>query len=171
MGYVFISYSSEDKEYAETIKKEFEKNGIKTWMAPGDIPAGSSYAGVITKALKETDALVLLLTNHSQESKWVDKEVERAINYRKIIIPIALENVKLNDNFEFYLRNQQIVLVRQLSENNDELAKIIMQLKALTGVKTPVRKDITKENDKPATGKPDKTASNKFIILLNVPMT
>ena len=112
MGYVFISYSSKDIDYADTIKREFEKNGIKTWMAPGDIPAGTTYAGVIARALKEADGLVLLLTNHSQESIWVDKEVERALNYKKIIIPLALENVKLNDNFEFYLGNQQIVQVR-----------------------------------------------------------
>ncbi len=147
MGHVFISYSSEEKDYADTIKEEFNKNGIKTWMAPGDIPAGSSYAGVIINALKEADALVLLLTENSQKSVFVDKEVERAINYRKTIIPIALENVKLNDSFEFYLGNQQIVQVRQLNDKNPELAKIIRQLKVLTSDTTAVKKDVVNKKE------------------------
>ena len=158
MGYVFISYSSKDIDYADTIKREFEKNGIKTWMAPGDIPAGTTYAGVIARALKEADGLVLLLTNHSQESIWVDKEVERALNYKKIIIPLALENVKLNDNFEFYLGNQQIVQVRQLSDKNGELAKVITRVKSLTGVDTTQNKPDPARNEPVSTPGCDSTA-------------
>ncbi|MBR4050472.1 MAG: toll/interleukin-1 receptor domain-containing protein [Clostridia bacterium] len=85
MGYAFISYSTKNKDSADGIKSLFNKNGIETWMAPNDIPAGSKYAEVISKALKNCSCLVLLLTNNSQNSLWVAKKVERAINYKKVI--------------------------------------------------------------------------------------
>ena len=134
MGYAFISYSSQDYAYAQTMHKVCTDLGIKTWMAPGDIPAGNSYAGVITNALKGADCLVLLLTDHAQNSKWVDREVERALTYNKMVIPIALEDIRLNDNFEFYLGNQQIVPVKQLDRNNADFIKVLNQIKAITGI-------------------------------------
>ena len=132
MGYAFISYSSRNIEDAMALNGALMDRGIKTWMAPGDIPAGSTYAGVITRAIKGAECLVLLLTEASQNSNWVDKEVDRALSYRKPIIPVALDSLVLNDNFEFYLSNQQIVPVRQISTNNQEFMKITDQVKKLT---------------------------------------
>ncbi len=66
--------------------------------APGDIPAGSNYAGVITKAIKKAKCLALL-TDQSQNSIRVDKEVERALSYGKTIIPIALGKRKESNSF------------------------------------------------------------------------
>lgn len=44
-------------------------------MAPYDIPAGNKYAAVITAALKECACIVLLLTEASQASEWVDRRL------------------------------------------------------------------------------------------------
>ena len=44
---------------------------------------------------------VLLLTEDSQNSEFVEKEVERAVTYKKIIIPIMLGNIELNSGFRF----------------------------------------------------------------------
>ncbi len=39
MGYAFISYSHVQASSAGAIKEILNKNGIRTWMAPGDISA------------------------------------------------------------------------------------------------------------------------------------
>ena len=44
-----------------------------------------------------------------------------------------MESLTLNDNFEFYLGNQQIVPVKQISRDNKEFQKIIDQVLKLTG--------------------------------------
>lgn len=132
MGYVFISYSTKNSECANTIRKVLTDKGIQTWMAPGNIPAGSTYAGEITRALKGAAGLVLVLTDDAQNSKWVDKEVERAINYGKPIVPIALGELTLNDNFELYLGNKQIAPIRQLSEENKDFREILDLIRFLT---------------------------------------
>ena len=40
MRYAFISYSSKNQQMADSFRMLFNQNGIRTWMAPGDIPFG-----------------------------------------------------------------------------------------------------------------------------------
>ena len=131
MGYVFISYSTKNAEQAKMLHKVLTNHGIGVWMAPGNIPVGSSYAGEITRALKGADGLVLLLTDAAQNSMWVDKEVERALTYGKPIFPVALELVMLNDNFELYIGSQQIVAVQRISEQDEAFLKILGQIRSV----------------------------------------
>lgn len=130
MGYVFISYSTANQSSADAFRNLLSKHGYGTWMAPYDIPAGRKYAEVINKAIKGCDCFALLLTNQSQDSVWVAKEVERAVHYRKLLIPISLENVVLNDEFEFYISTDQIVPVKTISEDSEDIQKILQTLSA-----------------------------------------
>lgn len=132
MGYAFISYSSKNMSSANAILELFKKHNINTWMAPNDIPVGSRYAQVINKALKNCDCLVLLITSDAQNSRWVAKEVERAINYGKIIIPIKLEDIELNDEFDFYLSTDQIIAINKIDDNTEEIKQILSSVKAHT---------------------------------------
>ena len=100
-------------------------NGIATWMAPGDIPAGSKYAQVISKSVKNCACFVLLLSENAQNSVWVAKETERAVNYRKPIIPVQIETVKLNEEFEMYISTDQIVAVPKIDNSSPEIKKLI----------------------------------------------
>ena len=135
MGYAFISYSSKNTEDAKALNSALMNKGIQTWMAPGDIPAGSSYASVITKAIKGAECLVILLTDDALNSIWVEKEVNSALSYRKPVIPVALGKLELNDSFELYLGNQQIVPVKQISNDNDEFLRIIAQIVKRRGLR------------------------------------
>lgn len=133
MGYVFISYSTANQRSADAFRNLFTKHGYSTWMAPYDIPPGRKYAEVINKAIKGCDCFALLLTNQSQDSIWVAKEVERAVHYRKLLIPISLENVVLNDEFEFYISTDQIVPVKTISADSAEIQKILQTLSVYIG--------------------------------------
>lgn len=123
--YVFISYSSKDQQMADSVRMILLENGITCWMAPYDIPAGSKYAYVINDALENCTCLVLLLTNASQESQFVEREIERAITYRKPIIPMQLEDIQLNSGFKFYIGNSQIIAVPDIKPEASEFKKVI----------------------------------------------
>jgi hypothetical protein len=137
MGYVFISYSTANQDSANALRNLFSKHGFGTWMAPYDIPPGRKYAEVINKAIKGCDCFALLLTNQSQDSIWVSKEVERAINYRKVLIPISLEHVVLNDEFELYISTDQIVPIKTISEDSAEIQKILQTLSVCVNQSEP----------------------------------
>lgn len=136
VGYAFISYSTKNQSSADSMRELFTKHDIDTWMAPYDIPVGSKYAAVITKAIRDCDCFVLLLSNDSQESVAVDSEVELAtLTYRKSIIVVELEKVILNDAFTFYIHNKQIMAVRKIEENTAEIRKILHAVKTYTNSK------------------------------------
>ncbi|MCH5314758.1 MAG: TIR domain-containing protein [Eubacterium sp.] len=134
-SYAFISYSSKNQNMADSTRHLMKTEGIPCWMAPYDIPAGSKYAFVINDALKNCACLVLLLTKESQNSEFVEKEVERAITYRKPIVTIQLENIKLNSGFEFYIGNQQIVAVKEINANDSDMRRALNGISALVGDK------------------------------------
>ena len=106
-SYIFISYKSEEFDYADRIRTEFEQNGVLCWMAPESIGGGSSYAAEIPKAIRGCDAFVLILSKKSQESVWVKSEVDMAKNMGKLILPFVIEKMNLNDEMTLYLNNVQ----------------------------------------------------------------
>lgn len=130
-NYVFISYSTKNQASADAMKDLLNRSGIETWMAPGDIPVGSKYAYVINKALKHCSCFLLMLSNDAQNSIWVAKEVERAINYHKPIFSVQIEDMILNDEFEFYISTDQLVAVRKIDKNAKEIKKLLQSVKAV----------------------------------------
>lgn len=108
-GYSFISYSSKDSLFIADLVNILKGYNIAYWKAPEMIPAGSNYAREIPKAIRDCDVFLLVISEASQDSIWVEKEVDVAICYRKKIIPIKIDNVPLSDMYRFYLNNVQIV--------------------------------------------------------------
>ena len=100
---VFISYSSKNSKAAQAICHELEDNGIKCWMAPRDIPMGSKYASVITDAIVNSKVVVLIFSNYSARSVWVESEINIAFSNRKTIIPYKIDTTNHEDFKEFYL--------------------------------------------------------------------
>ncbi|MBQ6932841.1 MAG: TIR domain-containing protein [Clostridia bacterium] len=104
---IFISYKSEDIEKARAVRDHLESEGLSVWMAPDSITGGASYAAEIPPAIDGAKVFLLVFTKNTQNSKWVSRELDRAINGNKIIIPLMLDDCLLNDEFSFYLTNVQ----------------------------------------------------------------
>lgn len=71
------------------------------------IRGGKSYAQEIPPAIQKCCIFLLILSDKAQQSKWVPREVDQAINRDKIIMPYMLENCPLRSDFSFYLTNVQ----------------------------------------------------------------
>lgn len=126
---VFISYSSRDAEFVKRIIKQLDRMGVSYWKAPEMIPAGSSYAREIPKAIQQCSLFLLVLSPTSQDSIWVEKEIDNAICNRKTIIPFEIREVMLNDTFRFYLNNVQMISFAHNPDTAfDQLEKQIYQL-------------------------------------------
>ena len=123
--YVFISYSTKNKEHAESMLHLLKDENINTWMAPYDIPAGSKYAHVINDAIEGCSCVLLLLSEQSQASEWVEREIERAISYKKTVISMHLDACILNSGFKYYISTGQIVPVKVIDKDDENIRKII----------------------------------------------
>lgn len=133
---VFISYKTDDFQQANWVRQVLEHNGIRCWMAPASIPGGSSYAVEIPASIRECRFFVLILSEQTQLSKWVPRELDQAINEGKIILPFMLENCALRDDFNFYLSNVQ----RYAAYENKAAAveKMVREIQALQQAANPL---------------------------------
>lgn len=108
MRQVFISYSSKEAAQANDIVRVLEEKGIECWIAPRNIRVGSNYTKDIPSAIRECPSFLLVLSKEAQESRWVNKELSRAINQDKLILPLMIEEFAVSEGFEFLLEDVQI---------------------------------------------------------------
>lgn len=108
-GYVFISYSSKDVKIVKELTRTFNDSKINYWKAPEMIPAGSNYAREIPQAINGCAVFLLVVSAASQNSIWVEKELDTAICARKKIIPVRIDTEELSDLYRFYLNNVQMI--------------------------------------------------------------
>ncbi len=170
---VFISYKNEEFDEANWVKTTLETNGISCWMAPMCIPGGSSYAVEIPVAIRNCKVFVLILSKRSQDSKWVPRELDQAINAGKTVLPFMLEDCPLKDDFNFYLTNVQRYAAYE--SKTKAIEKMLNEIKAILAAgnttdvsvanasvpneTVEVKAEVKKTVETQPTKEPDKTAA------------
>lgn len=74
----FISYSTTDEEFAKRLQARLVQEKLRVWFAPEDIQGGKKLHEQIDRAIQIHDRLLLVLSEHSINSKWVKDEIRRA---------------------------------------------------------------------------------------------
>ena len=105
----FVSYASADRERVYAIVSNLEKLGVNCWIAPRDVRPGEEYGTEIISGIRSAKTLIVMLSNTSIHSQNVRAEVERAVNLRKKVYPVRLEEVELGEALEFFLSIRQWV--------------------------------------------------------------
>jgi formylglycine-generating enzyme required for sulfatase activity len=105
--YVFISFASEDVELAHRVVERLERSGIRCWISDRDIEPAASYPAAITHAVRESGALLLLLTESSNTSAHVLREVELAFNTRRPVLPVRISGVTPSSDLQYFLSTTQ----------------------------------------------------------------
>lgn len=93
----FISYSSQDQPFAQRLHNDLQDNGVRNWFAPKDLPIGAKQREFIDESIRVHDKLLLVLSEHSVKSGWVEKEVATAIETHEKTGRSALFPIRLDD--------------------------------------------------------------------------
>ena len=93
----FISYSSKNQPFAERLHADLQAKGVRTWFDQEDLKIGDKIRHGINEAIRVHDKLMLVLTEHSISSDWVEGEVEAALERerrekRTVLFPIRLDD-------------------------------------------------------------------------------
>ena len=139
---IFISYSSKNSTAAQAVCHELEDNGIKCWMAPRDIPVGSKYASVITKAIVDCRMVVLVFSDDSARSPWVESEINIAFSNRKIIVPYKIDKTKIEDYDEFYLMLNNRHWIEAYPDYKTRFKELVAIVAQTLGKELPVNKPV-----------------------------
>jgi len=100
---VFISHSSVDSKLAYAMCDYLEEKGIRCWVAPRDVQGGTEYAEAIIMGIRSCKIMVVLFNKNANDSIYVKNEVERAFNYKSILIPFKLDQTIPSATLELFL--------------------------------------------------------------------
>jgi hypothetical protein len=121
---VFISYSHKSKSQVESLysilTKEYELN---IWVDFKKIKIGDNLSIVINDGLKNSKAVVICLTKSYSQSKSCQNELVLASEYKKPLLIITLEELKLIDipEVSFYISNLNRCNLYKIQENNRDI--------------------------------------------------
>jgi hypothetical protein len=119
---VYISYSGADEKLVDQLRTALADHDIDVWNPASQIAPGENWGLKYGKALKNADAVVVLLSPASVKSDWVRHEIEFALSspqFRDRLIPVI---VKPTDDIPWILRKQQII---RATKDPDETARRI----------------------------------------------
>ena len=93
----FISYASKDHAFAERLYADLQNKGVRCWFAPEDIKIGDRLRPRIDETIRVYDKLLLVLSQTSVVSPWVEQEVETAMEEESkrgttILFPVRIDN-------------------------------------------------------------------------------
>lgn len=100
---VFISYSTDDKDFAFAACRAIEEAGYRCWIAPRDVQPGDDYGEAIVRGVEAARVVVLLLSETSNSSPMVQRELEIATSADKEILPCRVKEVEPSPGLRFYL--------------------------------------------------------------------
>ncbi|WP_449466257.1 toll/interleukin-1 receptor domain-containing protein [Stenotrophomonas humi] len=97
---VFISHSSLDKTFARWISTDLKAAGHSPWLDEWKIKVGESIPEKIGLGLAEADFVLVVLSDNSTQSKWVEREWQTKywaeVQSGKIkVLPILLKDCEI----------------------------------------------------------------------------
>lgn len=90
MARVFLSYSRQDQAKAEAVATALERHAHEVWW-DSHLEGGSRYASEIEEELKRADAVVVIWSQSSVRSSWVQDEAAEGRNTGRLV-PVVIDD-------------------------------------------------------------------------------
>ncbi len=93
----FISYSSKDQDFADRLHADLQAKGVRCWFAPEDMKIGDKVWDRLDRSIRGHDKLLLILSEHSIGSEWVEDEVTTAFEEERrrgktVLFPVRVDD-------------------------------------------------------------------------------
>ncbi len=93
----FISYSNQDQDFAEQLHADLRSAGVQCWFAPEDMKIGAPIRPTLDQSVWEQSKLLLILSEYSIASDWVEQEVETAMEKERVRGELVLFPIRLGE--------------------------------------------------------------------------
>ncbi len=127
---IFLSHNHKDKEFVRKLGGDLAQDGIRVWIDEAEILVGDSLLYKVETAIEEMEYLGVILSKHSLQSEWVNRELKLALSdefyHKKVkVLPILLEDVTLPG----FLKDKLYADFRDKSLYQDSLRKLIKSIR------------------------------------------
>src|SRR6266436_1283121 len=129
---VFISHSSKDRATADAICAHLESAGINCWIAPRDIEPGATWTKGIMQGLEACRVLILVFSEHANDSDHVQREVAKAFSSGLAVIPFRIKDVLPSQSLSYFLDTVQWLdasappMQKHLSTLSEQVKKLLV---------------------------------------------
>ena len=127
---IFISYSRHDSEFVDRLIHELERRGYDAWVDREDIRGGAAWGASISQAIRQCQAVIVVLSPRSASSDNVAKELSLADHHKRPIIPLRFEPGAIPAALEFQLAGLQIIEFNRAGFSNS-VDQVVQALRAL----------------------------------------
>jgi len=128
VGSCLISHSTADVEPVDYVRRLVEAQGLRVYLAEHDPQPGTHLSDKIRSNIAAADAVLVLLTKASIDSRYVHQEIGAAQASRKLIVPLVHpqligEDIAMLNGAEF--------IVFDPEEPSDATPDLVGQLKRI----------------------------------------
>ncbi|MEM7064460.1 MAG: TIR domain-containing protein [Cyanobacteria bacterium P01_B01_bin.77] len=131
---VFISYSENDRDLMEQLRRALMQSGFTTWINRADIRGGGDFRTAINRGIEEATYVIYLISPDALDSEYCQQEIAYAQQLNKQIFPLLMRSVNLDqvpdklraiqfinfvDDSDGDYRQDVAKLVRLLQEDSD----------------------------------------------------
>lgn len=89
MTRIFLSHSTQDRRLCEWLRASAAQAGVDLYLAEHDVQPGEHLADTIKKAIRDSLAVVVLITTNSVNAPYVHQEIGVALEADKVVIPLV----------------------------------------------------------------------------------
>lgn len=93
MKHVFISYSHEDKDFAQKVFEVVEEAKHTAWMDARGIPIGAEWRNEIDSAMRTSYAAIVVMSPASEVSKYVNYEIGFVAGVAIDVVPLLYKHL------------------------------------------------------------------------------
>ncbi len=131
---VFISYSQKDEALASRVVASLEEAGLDAWFSKREIMPGDNWADKIAHGLRESDAMVVLLTPNALESDSQRWDIDYALSqrpFKRRLIPVLVGDSDdfPSDRIPWIFSHLQTIKLSENAKNEDQLKQLVKVLK------------------------------------------
>jgi hypothetical protein len=115
---VFLSHSSNDRDFVAKLNTVLRRHGIPTWFSQTNILGAQQWHDEIGLALRRCDWFLLVLSQSAVDSVWVKRELLFALQqnrFRNKIVPLFYQDCDYEE-LSWVLPSFQYVDFRNLFE-------------------------------------------------------
>jgi hypothetical protein len=94
---IFVSYSRRNAGQALKLVSRLESEGFDITLDTRDLPFGEEWQAELDYFIKQADAVIWLVSPMSIQSAWCRWELGKVSEYRKRLVPVAIEEVPVAD--------------------------------------------------------------------------
>jgi len=131
---VFISYSQKDEALATRVVASLEDAGLDAWYSKREIMPGDNWADKISQGLRESDAMVVLLTPNALDSDSQRWDIDYALSqrpFKRRLIPVLVGDSDdfPSDRIPWIFSHLQTIKLTENAKNEEQLKQLVKVLK------------------------------------------